>query len=329
MGQRVAALAIACALTAGARMAHADPSSVTPQQGYDLGEVQGARSLAMAGAQNATGMSTTALFLNPANLPYTRVYHFEALASFSPEARRTNFGGAIADSSTSRLAGALGGVWSQMDGDGARRQWTDLRAALAYALGDQISIGITGRFLRASQGVSNGAFGDSPVSDGTRGDPVVNHFTFDAGVTIAPVNGLFFGVVGHNLTNPGHSLVPTTLAGGVGYTRELFTVEANAMADFTTWKGTRGRFMLGGEFMLLQHIPLRAGYRYDAGQQTHAVSAGLGYVDKKWSVELSGRRDVSAEHPMTLFSIALRYFHDPKAFEGSKDDDNTGSDSQQ
>jgi len=278
----------------------------------------------MGGAQNATGSSTTAVWLNPANLPYKHVYHFEALANFSPDARRTNFGGAIADSSTSKLAGAFGGMWSQIDPDGARRAWTDLRLALALPLADQISIGLTGRYLRVSQGVANGPFGDSFASDGTRDDSVLSQFTFDAGVTVTPIPGLFFGLVGHNLTNPGTSLAPTTLAGGAGFTHELFTVEANALADFTTWKGTRGRFMLGGEFMLLNHVPLRAGYRYDAGQRAHAISGGLGFIDKKWGVEVSGRRDVVADHPMTLFSISLRYFHDSKSSSDSKDD--TGMD---
>ncbi|WP_394835291.1 hypothetical protein LVJ94_53220 [Pendulispora rubella] len=305
-----------------AATAAADPSSTTPQQGYDLGEVQSPRSVAMGGAQNATGTSTTALWLNPANLPYTRVYHFEALATFSPDARRTNFGGAIADSSTSKVSGAFGGVWSQLDPDGARRQWTDLRLALALPLGDQISIGVTGRYLRVNQSVASGPFRDSYVSDGTRGDPLFSQFTFDAGVTVQPVPGLFFGLVGHNLTNPGTALAPTTLAGGVGYMRpQLFTLEANALADFTTWKGTRGRLMFGGEFVVMEHVPLRAGYRYDAGQRAHSVSAGIGYLDKKWSVEISGRRDVATDQPMTLFSIGLKYFVDPKGNNSDSRDD--------
>jgi len=304
-----------------AALAHADPSSTTPQQGYDLGEIQNPRTVAMGGAQNATGTSTTALYLNPANLPYAHVYHFEALADFSPEARRTNFGGAIADSSTSKLAGAFGGMWSQVDPDGARRAWTDLRLALAFPLADQISIGMTGRYLRVSQSVANGAFGDSFVSDGTRNDPVFSRFTFDAGVTVAPTPGLYFGLVGHNLTNPGTSLAPTTLAGGVGFTKDVFTLEANGLADFTTWKGTRGRFMFGGELMLAGHVPLRAGYRYDGGQRAHALSAGLGYVDKRWSVEVGGRHDIVADHPMTLFSMSLRYFVDPKAADSGGEED--------
>ncbi|MBL9109890.1 MAG: hypothetical protein JNM74_11485, partial [Myxococcales bacterium] len=68
--------------------AHADPSTTSPEQGYDLGEVQHPRSVAMGGARTALGTSTNALWGNPANLPMSRVYHFEALANWGPEARR-------------------------------------------------------------------------------------------------------------------------------------------------------------------------------------------------------------------------------------------------
>ena len=88
------------------------PSSTSPEQGYDLGEIQSPRALAFGGAQVALGTSTTALFLNPANLPLARVYHFEALAAVSPEAQRQSYGGAVVDSSTSSLAGGLTGTWN-------------------------------------------------------------------------------------------------------------------------------------------------------------------------------------------------------------------------
>ena len=44
-----------------ARRAYADPSTTTPEQGYDLGEIQSPRAVAMGGAQTATGGSTTAV----------------------------------------------------------------------------------------------------------------------------------------------------------------------------------------------------------------------------------------------------------------------------
>jgi len=270
----------------------------------------------MGGAQTALGTSTTALYLNPANLPFARVYHFEGIAAVSPDARRQTYGGAIADSTTSRLAGGVGGAWSQLDPDGIHRSWTDFRLSLAYPLSDKIGLGATGRYLRASQSVGAGPFGADSVSGGTRGDPIFNQITFDAGLTVAPTDGLRLGVVGKNLTNPGSAFAPTTLAGGVGYATPQVAIEADALADFTTWQSTRGRFMVGGEVFLADHVPLRAGYRYDDGQRAHAISGGAGYVDKKWSFELSVRRDVSADHPMTLFVAGLRYFMDNGSNEG-------------
>ncbi len=282
---------------------------MSPEQGYDLGEVQSPRALAMGGALNALGTSTNAIYLNPANLPFARVYHFEVLAALSPEARRESFGGAVVDSSTSRLAGGFAGTWNQLDPDGIHRQWTDLRLALAYPISDRIAVGLTGRYLRVDQGVSAGPLGASLVSDGTRDGPIFNSFTFDAGLTVAPVNELRIGLVGHNLTNPG-AIAPTTLAGGVGYTSGPFSLEGDLLGDFSTWGRMRPRFMVGGEYFLAGHVPLRVGYRYDDGSRTHALSAGVGYVDRRWSVEIGGRRDIIGELPATFIGLGVRYFYD-------------------
>lgn len=308
-----------------ASSAFADPSSTSPQQGYDLGEIQSPREMALGGAQNALGAGTTAIYMNPANLPTTRVYQFEGLAAFSPDARRQSYGGGVADSSTSRLAGGFGGTWNMQDPDAVNRKWADLRLALAYPITDKIFLGVTGRYLHATQSVASGPFGQSLVSDGTRDSPLFNTFTFDLGATVLPVEGLAIGLVGHNLTAPGTSLAPTTLAGGIGYQTHLFALEGDALADFTTWGTTRARAMFGAEVFLADHFPIRAGYRYDDGQKAHALSAGLGYIDRKFSIELSGRRDVVAAHPMTLFVLGLRYFYD--SGDTSADDmSGTGSD---
>jgi hypothetical protein len=275
-----------------------------------MGEIHRNIYIEFGGAQNALGASTTALYGNPANLPLSRVYHFEGLATLSPEARRQSYGGAVVDSSTSRLAGGFGGTWSILDPDGIKRTWTDLRLVLAYPLGDRLSFGATGRYLRLAQQASSGPLGASLASDGTPSGPLFNAFTFDVGATAIPVNGFRIGVVGHNLTNPGTALAPTTLAGGIGYANELFALEGDALADFTTWGGTRGRFMAGGELFLANHFPIRVGYRYDDGFKTHALSGGLGYVDRKWSFEIGARRDVAGEHPSTVVSVGLRFFYD-------------------
>jgi hypothetical protein len=289
---------------------HAAPSSTSVEQGYELGEVQHPRSVALAGAQQVWGGSTTALFVNPANLPLYRVYHLEGLAAFGPEAGRQSYGGAVVDSSTSRLAGGFGGTWSQMDPDGIRRQWTDLRLSLAYPLGDRLHLGVTGRYLRVNQGTTRGPFGASLASDGTTDEPLVNEFTFDAGAAFAITEQLRFAVSGRNLTAPGHGLMPLGLAGGLGWSNRTFTIEANSLVDFTTFGSARMRMMAGGEILLADRFPLRAGYRYDAGMKTHAIGLGAGYVDRRFSIEVGGRRDVVADHPSTMIAVGLRFFID-------------------
>jgi hypothetical protein len=301
---------LALLASAYGRTAWADPATTSPEQGYDQGEIPSPRALAFGGAQNALGASTTALYGNPANLPLTRVYHFEGIAAISPEARRQSYGGAIVDSSTSRVSGGFGGTWNVLDPDGIHRQWTDLRVVLAYPLGDRFSVGATGRYLRATQPASSGPLGASLASDGTPDAPMLNAVTFDVGATILPVNGLRMGVVGHNLTNPGTSLAPTLVAGGIGYAVDIFSLEADAQADFTTWKSTRARYMLGGEVFLASHFPLRLGYRYDDGFKTHAVSGGLGYIERRWSFEVSVRRDVAGQNRSTMVVAGLRFFYD-------------------
>jgi opacity protein-like surface antigen len=310
--RRAAAIAFALASSSPA-IAFADPSSTSIEQGYELGEIQHPRSVGMGNAQQVFGGSTTAVFVNPANLPLYRVYHLEGLAALGPEAGRQSYGGAIADSSTSRLAGGAGGTWSQMDPDGIKRQFADLRVALAYPLGDRLSLGVTGRFLRVTQKVAAGPLGASLASDGTSEEPVFTGFTFDAGAAVQISENIRAALSGRNLTAPGTSLAPLAMAGGIGWSNQTVTVEVDSLIDFTTFGSARARGMLGAEVLVADRFPLRAGYRYDAGMKTHAVSLGAGYVDKKYSVELGGRRDVVADHPATLISLGVRFFIDSGA----------------
>jgi hypothetical protein len=286
--------------------------STSPEQAYDLGEIPSARATGMGGALNALGVSTTSLYMNPANMPLARVYHLEALAALSPEAQRQTYGLAIVDSilNSSRISGGVGGTWSQIDPSATHRVWTDIRGALALPLGEYLSLGATGRWLRVDQAVGAGPLGHSLASDGTTTGSVFNAFTFDAGATAALGDSLRVGVVGHNLTNPGTALAPTTGALGVGYATQTVAVEADGLLDFTTYRTVQGRVMVGGELFLADHYAARVGWRYDTGTRLHTPSLGLGYVDPRWSIELGVRHDLTSDHASTFAVLSLRYFYD-------------------
>ena len=298
-------------LLGAARDAGAAPMSISPEQAYDLGQIPSPRPVAMGDALNALGVSTSALYLNPANMPLARVYHLEGLVAYGPESTRQTYGLAIVDSllNAGHISGGVGATWSDYDPQGTQRQWIDGRLALALPLGDHFSFGVTGRWLRLGQTRGAGPFGADNLSDGGSG-PMYNLITFDAGATASIIDGLRVSVVGHNLTNPGSALAPTTGAAGIGYTTPLFSLEMDGLLDFTTWGSTKGRVMGGGEVFLADRYAIRAGWRYDAGMNVNAASVGFGYIDPRWSVEAAYRHDILSEHASSLMVLAFRYFYD-------------------
>jgi hypothetical protein len=304
-----------------ASRANADASSLVPEVGYNYGEVETARSAGMGGALRALGNGSTGLWLNPANMALTRVYHLMALAQIWPESRRQTYGASAVDSVTGRLAGGAGGNYGVLDPDGVDRKWTDARVALAFPLSDRFYAGLTGKYLKLREnGFPPPGFGLPPrptTAGGLGQDPIVDGFTFDAGITVKPTDGLFLGVLGSNLTNAGNGFRPLSLGGGIGYGTSDITAEGDVVADFTTFTNEGGgsrtttRFMAGFEYLAGDHYPLRVGYRYDQGQSSHAISGGLGYIDPQFSVDFAVRHTVSVKDPygpVTTFVIDLQYF---------------------
>ncbi len=305
-----AILNLALAIELVAVPARADSMTTSPEQAYDLGEPETARSVGMGGALDALGVSTTSLFLNPANVALARVYHLEALGEYSPEAKRDTIGAAIVDSVLGKVAGGVSGTFSRYDPSNIHRVWTDLRGALGATAGDHFAFGATLRWLHVNQATGTGPFGPSLASGGTSDSPIFNSFTIDLGATVTVVDGLRIGVTGHNLTNPGTAVAPTTGSAGIGYQAPTWALELDGLLDFTTWGSTRGRVMAGGEVFLADRWALRAGWRYDAGTTISSPSAGVGYIDPSWSVEIGVRRDFVSDHAETLGVLSLRYFYD-------------------
>jgi hypothetical protein len=307
----LAQLGVTLALGAWTSPARADPSKLPPPVGYNYGQIETARDEGMGGALRAFSNSTDALFLNPANMAATRVYHLGALAQIWPEADRQTYGIGIVDSivSASHLAGGVGATWSRQDPDGVDRTFFDVRFALAYPLSDHFFVGATARYLSLKEGGFPRGLYDlhpSQAAGGASGQAIVQDLTFDAGITVKPVDEFAISLVGQNLTDPGIGFLPLMLGGGVAYGTDDFTVEADVLGDFTSYSETKMRAMFGGEYLLGGHFPLRAGYRYDQGADSHAISFGTGYVDSAYSIEFGLRHVVSGDGA-TVITIGFQY----------------------
>jgi opacity protein-like surface antigen len=292
------ALLTGAALLALSTLAHADPAKIPPEVGYNYGQNESPRIAGMGGALRAFSNSTDALFINPANMAASRVYHLAAMAQIWPEASRQTYGAAIVDSivSASRLAGGLAASWTGQDPSGVDRSAFDVRFALAYPFSDHVFIGATGRYYSLKQsGFPRGLYDLPPslAASGEHGNAIEETITFDAGMTVKPIPELAFSLVGSNLTNPGNGFLPLMLGGGAAFGTTDFTVEVDALGDFTTYGNTKARAMLGGEYLAADHVPLRLGYRYDQGAESHAVTGGIGYLDTAYSIDLSLQHIVS------------------------------------
>jgi hypothetical protein len=289
----------------------AEPSELPPEVGYSYSEVETARIAGMGGALRAFSNSLEAIQLNPANLAATRVYHMGGLAQFWTAANRQSYGIAVVDSvvSRSRLAGGLSANWLFQDPDGVDRSGLDIRFGLGFPLSDAFSVGATGRYLDLSQdGFPRGRelLPPSLATSGLRQESIVQDITVDAGLTIRPSPELAFSLVGYNLTDPGHSLLPLSFGGGVGFASNLVTLEADLVGDFTTYEETKLRAMAGAEILAGGQYPLRVGYRYDDGQTSHALSGGIGYASKEFSFDASVRRILGGD-AATVFYFGLKY----------------------
>jgi hypothetical protein len=299
--------------------ARAEETKLLPQVAHAYGEYETPRSLAMGGALRALGNGTTAIFINPANMPLTRLYHLEASGIIRPESTRAVGTATAVDSITSSTKVTGGAAFSVglEDPKGLDRTFTDFRSAVAYPIADKVFIGLGFRYLRMIQD-GFGPFDNavtkkySPASGGLlngagQREAFVDTWTLDAGLTVRIGQSLHIGIVGQNVTHPGHSLLPTTVGGGIGYGNKDFSIEVDGLADFDSWSTVTGRFMGGGEYLVANKVPIRIGYQYDQGANVHSISGGIGYVSTEVGVEVGLRRTLSTTVNSTMIGLSLTY----------------------
>lgn len=280
-------------------------SSLPPEVGWDYGDMETGRGAALSGSDRAQSSSYEALLSNPANMASARVYHVGALASIWPEARRQTFGAAIVDSSTSstRVAGGFSALWTVQDHDGINRLASEFRLGLAMPFSEKFRAGVTGRYLSLRE--NGDVMLPSVVTSGLQNKSIVKGFAFDIGATLEAAQGLALSIVGTGLNGAGTGFQPTVLGGGIGWTNGNLTLEGDAVADFATWDRTTSRLMAGVEYLIGDHYPIRAGYRWDSGLEAHAASAGLGYISNVFSLEFGARRSFGPNAATALvFSLA-------------------------
>jgi hypothetical protein len=262
-------------------------------------DLETARGLALGGGARASAVSSSALAYNPAGLALARQYHIEAQTLFSPQFGRWTFGGHVIDSNTNKLAAGMSFVGTVGNGERGY-SGMDGRVGLAFPIIPQLAIGISGRYL------SLGREGEAPVGSNPNA-PLAQGFTMDGSIAIA-IDMLRIAAIAQNFIDIGSLLTPLRVGGGASLLiGDFLSLNVDALGDLNTFENPELLFGAGVEFLAGGIVPLRAGYRFDSGRGTHAVTGGLGYVDNKFGIELALRQEVGGTE-LTEVMLGLRYF---------------------
>jgi opacity protein-like surface antigen len=255
--------------------------------------------LALGTGVRATAVSTSALAYNPAGLAVGRLYHVEGIVDYMPDMKTVGLGGAIVDSSTSRLAAgvAFRGFLSGNTGLGG----FDGRLGLGFPLSDSISIGLTGRYLNVKRD------GDM-VAELPASSREVKGFTMDASLRVVPVPMLMLYAGSYNLISLDSVYTPLLLGGGAGVALGTIAVlGADVLVDMTSYDKAAVTAGGGAEFFAAQVVPIRVGYSFDVKRSQHTLTLGLGYTDRSVGLDLSLRQDLGGESDTRVMG-AFRFF---------------------
>jgi hypothetical protein len=290
----------------------AEPSHLPPEVGYSRGELESPRSAAMGGALRALSNSVDSLYLNPANMATTRVYHIGGVAQIWPQAGRQSYGGAAVDSALNpqRIAGGLGITSTDLDPDGLNRSVWDFRGGLALPFSEHVFFGGVVKHVDVTQGGNpRGTLPPTRAAGGLANESILRQTSIDLGLTVRPIPELSLAVVGTNITNPNTALMPLLLGGGIGFGNADFSIEGDVGADFTTFDKTKLQFQGGAEVLIAGRVPVRGGYAYDQAFSRQSVSVGAGYLANEFSIDAALRLSVAGP-AATAIIVGLRYHLD-------------------
>ena len=245
------------------------------------------RALGMAGAMVAGPAGTSAIYLNPATISMSPLYHFEGMYQFTARENMHMGGLSVADSVTTVVGAGLSFNYSGIDQSRTKHQAYDARLSLSGAIGKMFFLGATGRYLRLEQNIESSKWG--PVGRPAlpaSGSQQVDGFTFDAGAALKLGEMISLGVAGYNLTHTQSVFAPIALTGGVAVSlMEMLLLEADVKTDFTSHDEAGVDIRVGGELFLAGALALRAGYLYDVYFNMHALSLGAGYVHSRFALD--------------------------------------------
>lgn len=293
----------------------------------------GARAISLGEAYRATATGNDAIYFNPAGLVVIPRYSPETHYQFDLVQEQHVIDISVVDSKTSPVAAGLSYTFN---GELTARTSLQHTATLALATS------IVDRYLAVGAGLKY-----VNVSDAFLGN-YLNALSADVGLLSRPFGGLSFAAVGYNLIPIQSARVP--LSAGFASALDLgplsalifggspsfgalpnaagtsspsamgdlvgplsgWTIEVDWHLAFATLYGTQSRWSVGTEYLLLEMVPLRAGYQYEdhafgTGDPDHLVSIGGGFIIPFFGFDIAFQQSVTRADRAQL-ATSLKFF---------------------
>ena len=114
--------------------------------------------------------------------------------------------------------------------------------------------------------------------------------------------------IGHRVGLEGRIAGFLQLGGGFGlHLLDMLHLETNGVVDFTSHEDAQWKLQFGGEVFIAHRVGLRVGYEYDIYYDLHSLSAGIGYVDTQFALDLGFMREVVQDGRM-IIAFGFKYF---------------------
>lgn len=253
-----------------------------------------ARGVSMGGGARASATGTSAIAYNPANLGLAPVYHIETMVGFVPNARTWLYGGAVADAVSNRIAAGMS-FYGYHGNEDRNYGGFDGRLSLGLAITQALGIGISGRYIKLES--------DEENEDGEQVGGGIRAFTVDAALRLTAFEGLQIAAFGYNLIPTDSGFAPLQVGGAISYSyKTTFSINLDMLVDLSTFDEPMVIFGAGAEYLAGSTVPLRVGFRRDWGRDINQITAGIGYVDTKFGVDLGLRQDLGGGDTQLLLS---------------------------
>lgn len=268
-----------------------------------LDDLLGPREIAVGEAMRGGATGASAIGMNPAGLPLTRELVFEGGYGYRVSDAASLVGVSACDS-TNAAPGCFfydyaGSSPDDIGGMTGRRRTHLAGMTLSRAMLPRVLIGAAVKYYDFNTDMTN--------------EKSASGFALDLGATLRLTPQVSFGVAGQNLAATESSpQFPRAIGGGL-LARPLPTLTFSFDSRWRLEGESQGaRFGGGGELFLRSAggqngIPIRLGGLRDTGTDATFVSAGVGYANVRWSLDLTGRRQVAGGDD-TLVLASLRFY---------------------